>query len=139
MTLIPLAASRLFTGKERPRARFLVKMGDSYGQAITKVVRFPYNLAALVAVFGIAIGIKYQAVLAGVFLLTAWIPLYREHGLRRTGISVVATSLGGLAGIALALVFYVLRPGTADRIATGLGALYRLVYNKYFLELPCQT
>jgi NADH-quinone oxidoreductase subunit L len=45
-------------------------------------------------------------------------------------ISVVA----GLTGIATAWWFYVLRPGLADRVAARLGALYRLVYNKYFVD-----
>ncbi len=48
LTLVPLAASRLFTGKERPRARFLVLMGDAYGRAITRVTRYPYSLISLI-------------------------------------------------------------------------------------------
>jgi len=42
LTLIPLAASRIFTGKERPRARFLMRMGESYGSAISKAIRFRF-------------------------------------------------------------------------------------------------
>ncbi len=40
----------------------------------------------------------------------------------------------GLAGIGLAYVMYVLRPGMADGMARSLGGLYRLVYNKYFVD-----
>jgi NADH-quinone oxidoreductase subunit L len=42
--------------------------------------------------------------------------------------------LAGLLGIALAYLFYVARPGLADQVAARLGALYRLVYNKYFVD-----
>jgi NADH-quinone oxidoreductase subunit L len=31
-------------------------------------------------------------------------------------------------------VMYVLKPGLADSIASGLGGLYKLVYNKYFVD-----
>ncbi|MCS7315132.1 MAG: NADH-quinone oxidoreductase subunit L [Bryobacterales bacterium] len=48
---------------------------------------------------------------------------------------LVAISVGaGLAGIALAWWFYVARPGLAERVAARLGAFYRLVYNKYFVD-----
>ncbi len=50
LTLVPLAASRIFTGKERPRARFLVWMGETYGSAITRITRYPYSLLALVVI-----------------------------------------------------------------------------------------
>ena len=40
----------------------------------------------------------------------------------------------GLAGIGLAYVFYVLKPGLADAVTGKLGWLYRLVYNKYFVD-----
>ncbi|MFQ5639187.1 MAG: efflux RND transporter permease subunit [bacterium] len=52
LTLIPLAASRIFTGKERPRARFLIRMGDAYGLAISKVIK--YRFAGLL--MAVAIG-----------------------------------------------------------------------------------
>ncbi len=54
LTLIPLAASRIFTGKEKPRARFLTRIGDSYGQLIIKVVK--YRFAALLLVLAIGWG-----------------------------------------------------------------------------------
>jgi NADH-quinone oxidoreductase subunit L len=40
----------------------------------------------------------------------------------------------GLAGIGLAYVFYILKPGLADTAAARLGGLYWLVYNKYFVD-----
>jgi len=48
---------------------------------------------------------------------------------------LVYTSVAaGLTGIALAYLFYVARPGLADAAANRLGAIYRLVYNKYFVD-----
>jgi NADH-quinone oxidoreductase subunit L len=40
----------------------------------------------------------------------------------------------GLTGIAIAYFLYVLRPGLADIVADRLGGLYKLVYNKYFVD-----
>ena len=54
LTLIPLAASHIFTGKERPRARFLMRMGDSYGRSISKVIK--YRFAALLIFLAISWG-----------------------------------------------------------------------------------
>jgi NADH-quinone oxidoreductase subunit L len=53
-----------------------------------------------------------------------------HHDVSLVAISVVA----GLAGLVLAWYFYVARPGLADRVAARLGALYRLVYNMYFVD-----
>jgi NADH-quinone oxidoreductase subunit L len=46
----------------------------------------------------------------------------------------VIGSAAGLAGIAIAWFVYLGRPGLAGRIAERLGALYQLVYNKYFVD-----
>jgi NADH-quinone oxidoreductase subunit L len=40
----------------------------------------------------------------------------------------------GIAGILLAYVFYVAKPGLADSFAKSMGGLYKLVYNKYFVD-----
>jgi len=55
------------------------------------------------------------------------------EGAHETALVFVSVALG-LGGIALAAWFYVLRPGLADRVAESLGGLYRLVYNKYFVD-----
>ncbi|MBN2001359.1 efflux RND transporter permease subunit [candidate division KSB1 bacterium] len=47
LTMIPLASSRIFTGKEKPTSRFLVRMGESYGRGISRLIR--YRFPALVA------------------------------------------------------------------------------------------
>jgi len=40
----------------------------------------------------------------------------------------------GLAGIGVAYLMYVVKPGLADSVSSSLGGLYRLVYNKYFVD-----
>jgi NADH-quinone oxidoreductase subunit L len=40
----------------------------------------------------------------------------------------------GLAGIALAWLFYVFKPGLPDQIAATFSGLYKLIYNKYFVD-----
>jgi NADH-quinone oxidoreductase subunit L len=47
---------------------------------------------------------------------------------------VVIASSAGLIGIALAYYLYVLKPGLPDQLAQSLRGLYRLVYNKYFVD-----
>jgi NADH-quinone oxidoreductase subunit L len=49
--------------------------------------------------------------------------------------TLVTISVGaGLLGIAIAWMLYVAKPGMADAIANSLGGVYRLVYNKYFVD-----
>jgi NADH-quinone oxidoreductase subunit L len=40
----------------------------------------------------------------------------------------------GLGGIALAWLFYVFKPGLPDQIAATFSGLYKLIYNKYFVD-----
>ncbi|HYL35156.1 MAG TPA: NADH-quinone oxidoreductase subunit L [Bryobacteraceae bacterium] len=40
----------------------------------------------------------------------------------------------GVAGIAIAYVFYVAVPGLADSFAKSMSGLYKLIYNKYFVD-----
>jgi NADH-quinone oxidoreductase subunit L len=40
----------------------------------------------------------------------------------------------GLAGIALAWLFYIARPGLPESLAASFSGLYKLVYNKYFVD-----
>jgi NADH-quinone oxidoreductase subunit L len=57
----------------------------------------------------------------------------RELGHHDPSLAIIATA-AGLAGIGLAYLFYVLRPGLPDKVASALGGFYRLVYNKYFVD-----
>jgi NADH-quinone oxidoreductase subunit L len=56
-----------------------------------------------------------------------------EHGEHNT-LLVALSVAAGLAGISLAYLMYVLRPSLADSAASAAGGLYRLVYNKYFVD-----
>ncbi|HXM43636.1 MAG TPA: NADH-quinone oxidoreductase subunit L [Bryobacteraceae bacterium] len=47
---------------------------------------------------------------------------------------VVVSVAFGLAGIALAWLFYVFKPGLPDRVAATFSSLYKLIYNKYFVD-----
>jgi NADH-quinone oxidoreductase subunit L len=47
---------------------------------------------------------------------------------------VVISVAAGLIGIALAYVMYVAKPALADSVSSGFGWLYRVVYNKYFVD-----
>jgi len=40
----------------------------------------------------------------------------------------------GIAGIALAYLFYVVKPSIPESIANSFGGLYKLIYNKYFID-----
>ena len=46
----------------------------------------------------------------------------------------VIGSAAGLLGIGLAYVMYIVSPGMPDSVASSLGGLYRLVYNKYYVD-----
>jgi NADH-quinone oxidoreductase subunit L len=111
------------------RAIFLAFFGDYRGDAhhhpheSPPVMTVPLAVLALLSLAG------------GYFHVPAWLaPMFpaprQGHDMLLVTISVVA----GLTGIATAWWFYVLRPGLADRVAARLGALYRLVYNKYFVD-----
>jgi NADH-quinone oxidoreductase subunit L len=47
---------------------------------------------------------------------------------------MIASVLIALAGIWLARLLYIQRPGLPDQVATKLGGLYRLVYRKYYVD-----
>jgi NADH-quinone oxidoreductase subunit L len=40
----------------------------------------------------------------------------------------------GLGGIGLAALFYLFKPGLPDRLAATFSGLYKLIYNKYFVD-----
>jgi NADH-quinone oxidoreductase subunit L len=49
--------------------------------------------------------------------------------------TLVAVSVAaGLIGIALAWFLYILRPGSADSLSASFEGLYKLIYNKYFVD-----
>ena len=109
------------------RAIFLAFLGRPRGwhhaHESPPVMTVPLMLLAILSlVGGLAPGSRFLA------------PMFPVHAVGHET-HLVAISVGaGLAGIALAWLFYVARPGLAERTAERLGALYRLVYNKYFVD-----
>ncbi len=59
--------------------------------------------------------------------------LPREETAHDLSLVVIASS-AGLIGIALAYYLYVLKPALPDQLAQSFRGLYRLVYNKYFVD-----
>jgi NADH-quinone oxidoreductase subunit L len=81
------------------------------------------------------VGLAVGSLAAGYFNVSKFLEPLFASPLEHHDYLLVAVSVGaGLAGIALAFVFYVLRPGLAQVVAERLGLLYRLVYNKYFVD-----
>ncbi len=63
--------------------------------------------------------------------LAPMFPVEAESG---NGSLVYVSVAAGVIGIALAYIFYVARPGLADSFANAVSGLYKLVYNKYFVD-----
>ena len=58
-------------------------------------------------------------------------PLAKETG--DIGPVIISVAFG-FAGIGLAALFYIFKPGLPDQIVATFGGLYKLVYNKYFVD-----
>ncbi|MBK7926231.1 MAG: NADH-quinone oxidoreductase subunit L [Bryobacterales bacterium] len=56
-----------------------------------------------------------------------------EHGGHDIMLEIIG-SAAGLVGIGLAYVMYMASPGLPESISTSLGGVYRLVYNKYYVD-----
>jgi NADH-quinone oxidoreductase subunit L len=109
------------------RAVFLAFFGSYRGH------HHPHESPALMTVPLAALAVLSLG--GGYFNVPRWLeplfPLAEEgHNALMVYISVAA----GFAGIGLAYLFYVARPGLADRLTEKLGWLYKLVYNKYFVD-----
>ncbi len=61
-------------------------------------------------------------------------PIFPLAGHGHNIVLEIIGSAAGLLGIALAWYVYIAQPGLAGRIAESAGTLYRLVYNKYFVD-----
>jgi NADH-quinone oxidoreductase subunit L len=64
------------------------------------------------------------------FLERLFPPFEEAHDFMLVAVSVAA----GLGGIALAAFFYLVNPGLPDALARSFSGLYKLVYNKYFVD-----
>jgi len=108
------------------RAIFLAFFGEYRGDAHPHESP-PSMTLPLVALAALSIG-------GGLISVPRWLepmfPAPEHHSPALVVISVAA----GLTGIALAFLFYVVRPGLADAAARHLGWLYRTVLNKYYVD-----
>ncbi|MGD0434900.1 MAG: NADH-quinone oxidoreductase subunit L [Bryobacteraceae bacterium] len=107
------------------RAWFLAFMGDYRGHAHPHesplVMTGPLMILAALSLAGGFINIPH------------WLePMFAEKA-ENQGLAWLSAGVG-VVGIALAYLFYVVRPGLADSFAKSMGGLYRLVYNKYFVD-----
>ena len=109
------------------RAIFLCFFGEYRGQAHPHesplVMTAPLGILAVLSLAGGYINVPK-------FLEPVFGELREAHDESLVYISVAA----GLIGIAIAYLFYVLKPGLADSIANALGGVYRLVLNKYYVD-----
>ena len=64
------------------------------------------------------------------FLAPLFPPVEESHDIG----PVVVSLAFGLAGIALAWLFYVAKPGLPDQVIATFSGLYKLIYNKYFVD-----
>jgi NADH-quinone oxidoreductase subunit L len=107
------------------RAWFLAFTGEYRGHAHPHesplVMTGPLMLLAVLSIFGGFINVPH------------WLePMFGERPENQT---LAWLSAGvGVLGIATAYLFYVARPGMADGFAKAMNGLYRLVYNKYFVD-----
>src|SRR5580693_6810496 len=108
------------------RAMFLTFFGTYRGQAhpheSPAVMTGPLVVLALLSAGGGFINIPRW--------LEPMFPARAEGGEWLMYVSVAA----GVIGIAIAYVFYIVRPGMADSFAKAANGFYTLVYNKYFVD-----
>jgi len=109
------------------RAMFMTFFGEYRGHEhpheSPAVITVPLAILAVLSVIG---GFIKIPVWLDKFFPTAEVP--EEFSL------VVISVAAGLIGIALAYVMYVAKPALADSVSSGFGWLYRVVYNKYFVD-----
>jgi NADH-quinone oxidoreductase subunit L len=97
--------------------------GDAHPHESPLVMTLPLGVLALLSLGG------------GYFNVPHYLaPLFgAEHGTHDEKLVAISVA-AGLGGILLAWLFYVAAPSLPDRIAQTLGGLYRLVYNKYYVD-----
>jgi NADH-quinone oxidoreductase subunit L len=71
----------------------------------------------------------------GFINIPRWLePMFPEKGAGGNEFLAYISVAAGVIGILIAYIFYIAKPGLADSFANGLGGLYKLVYNKYFVD-----
>lgn len=109
------------------RALFLTFFGSYRGREhpheSPAVMTLPLVILALLSLGG------------GFINIPRWLePMFPEKGAGGNEFLMYISAGAGVIGILIAYVFYIAKPGLADSFANGIGGLYRLVYNKYFVD-----
>jgi NADH-quinone oxidoreductase subunit L len=109
------------------RAMFLTFFGEYRGHEhpheSPRVITVPLMVLAALSLAG------------GFIRIPVWLEKFFPAAEAPEEFSLVAISVAaGLIGIALAWLMYIAKPALADSVASRFGALYRLVYNKYFVD-----
>jgi NADH-quinone oxidoreductase subunit L len=90
----------------------------------------PSMLAPLIILAVLSLGggffFNVPKILSGMFPIA-------EPGADEFTLTAISVAFG-LAGIALSYFMYVMNPAVPERIASSMGGLYTLVYNKYFVD-----
>ncbi len=111
------------------RALFLAFLGDYRGDPHKHAHESPLVMTGPLMV--LAVG----SLFGGFINVPRWLePLFPPAHEGGEAWLLYVSVAAGLIGIALAYVMYVVKPSLADSVARSLGGLYRLVYNKYFVD-----
>jgi hypothetical protein len=109
------------------RAMFMTFFGEYRGH------EHPHESPAVITV-PLAV-LAVLSVVGGFIRIPVWLEKFFPAVEAPEEFSLVAISVAaGLIGIALAYVMYIARPALADSISSNLGGVYRLIYNKYFVD-----
>jgi NADH-quinone oxidoreductase subunit L len=111
------------------RALFLAFFGEYRGDPHVHPHESPFVITGPLIV--LAAGSLFGGFLSVPKWLEPIFPIEAENG---DPMLLYISVAAGLIGIALAYSMYVAKPGLADSFANSIGGLYRLVYNKYFVD-----
>jgi NADH-quinone oxidoreductase subunit L len=104
-------------------AFFGTYQGDHHPHESPAMMTAPLGILAVLSLAG------------GYFNVPRWLePLFPAAEAHHPQALVFISVAAGLAGIGVAYILYVARPGLAETVAQSFGGLYRLVYNKYFVD-----
>jgi len=97
--------------------------GDHHPHEAPKAMTIPLMILALLSLVG------------GYINVPTWLGRFFPTLEYPEDIALVVISVAaGFAGIGIAYVMYVMKPGLADSAARSLGWIYQLVYNKYYVD-----
>jgi NADH-quinone oxidoreductase subunit L len=109
------------------RAIFLVFFGKYRGEA------HPHESPPVMTLPLVVLGMLSLG--GGAFQVSKWLePVFPKLELIHNPMLVIASVDSALLGVLAAWVMYVWRPGLPAAVAARLGPIYRLVWNKYFVD-----